>query len=342
MISKLTKLILIFGIASQLMAEAPSAATSAPKLAILPTTDTTQWGLAEALQYSLGKLAVGTRLFNVGSSTFVLEAFTRRELRKAFASNRSPLLMFTYIEPGRVSVFFFNAYQFGKFIVGSKSLTPPDGQKISSRFIETQFKAAFDETIELFHQNKYQALPESEADDDSDFNGGDLLLSETRNTRIKEIFNEVSRLEDKPFYVGANIGIARYTLTATSSSSPLFGVSIGGRFTSRIAASLGIDLFSHLFAHGDVFYKIPFAEKYISLSAIGTVGSTIATLTENRGYGTENKGLGTESMKAGSIFMGPGLAIDIPLLGATLRGEIRYYFGSSSVLVGNYGLLFSI
>lgn len=310
-----------------------------PKLAVLPTTDLTKWGLAEALQYSLGKLAVSTKLFAVGSSTFVLQDFSKRELKKAFQSNRSPLLMFAYIESERVSVFFFNAYQSGKFIVGSRSLAHPPSGKVSSVFVETQFKEAFDETITLFQRNQYQDLPKVEGDIEGDFLADSVgqEVSKSNADKMRALFQEVSRLEDKPLYFGANIGMARYTSTNNAASTVNFGFSAGGRFNHRVSASLGVDLFSYIFAHGDAFYRLPLAEKYISFSAIGSIGNVMGSLTENKGYAVDGA-----TLKTGSLFFGPGLAIDIPLLGASLRGELRLYLGSSYLLVGSYGLIVSI
>lgn len=310
-----------------------------PRLAVLPTTDQTGWGLSDALQYSLGKLCVSTNLFEVGSSNYVLTGFSRKELKQAFQSNRAPFLIFTYIDKTRVSVFMFNAYYEGQFIASNKSLENPPNGKISSDFVEKQFKAAFEETIATFLKNTYQKLPEVEGDDKSDLVNDSVVkqISKADADKMKYLFNEVSQIEDKPFYVSANIGMARYTGTANAASTVNFGVSLGGRLGRRFSVAAGADFFSYIFAHGDGYYKLPLAEKFISFSVIGTLGSVMASFTENKGYGSQNT-----TLKTGSFLFGPGLSIDIPLLGATLRGELRYYMGSSTILVGTYGLLISI
>jgi hypothetical protein len=42
------------------------------------------------------------------------------------------------------------------------------------------------------------------------------------------------------------------------------------------------------------------------------------------------------------MMFGGGIAFDVPLLGATMRGEFAYYTGGGSVLLGTYGLAYSL
>ncbi len=310
-----------------------------PRLAILPTTDMTSWGLADALQYSLGKLAVGTRLFEVGSSNYVLGGYSRRDLKQAFQSNRAPLLMFAFIDKTRISVFMFNAYYGGKFIASNKSLENPPGGQISSAYVETQFKGAFEATLAAFLKNEYMDLPEVENDDKSDIVGDSVAqqISGAKAEKMKSLFHEVSSMEDKPFFFGANIGMARYIDTNSAASTVNFGLALGTRLSPRLSVAAGADFFSYIFAHADGLYKLPFHEKFISLSVIGSVGSVLASLTENKGYAADNT-----TLQTGGLRVGAGVAVDIPLLGAILRGELRYYVGSSSILVGSYGLVISL
>lgn len=305
-------------------------------LTVLPTSDTSELGLAEPLQYALGQVLQSTGVLKVQLSGYSLNGFTPQDVSKGFDVLQSDLMSFTYMEKTRLSVFLFARTRPSQFIVSYRMLDDAPGGQLTSEFIETRFREAVNEVLTNYNQANFQSLPGAEnttvALDDSE--------QRQRAEEARILFRELASLENKKWYMGAHIGMARYsqatTATQTMANSTVnFGGYGGAKLGQRMAFEAGANVFSYLLLHGDLRYHIPLLEKYVDISVTGGVGRFMAAVTENRTQ-TSNVSL------VGSMVFGPGLAFDVPLLGATVRGEAKYYFGTSSVLVGSYGVVIAL
>jgi hypothetical protein len=238
---------------------------------------------------------------------------------------------FTYLETSRVSIFLFDARQPGSFIVSSQSLQSKT-EPVTTTLLEQKFQEAFVTLEKNYLEGRFQPLPEANEETNPSASGSKNSLAKAN--QMRKLYREMSSLEDKPFFMGANIGMSRYTTTLEAASSVDFGFVLG-LHKDKWSAGLGIDIFSYALLHFDLGYRLPFAEKYVKVYISASAADVMMNFTENRGYNNS-------TMKTGSILVGPALTFDIPLLGADLRGEIRYYLGSSTVFIGTYGIIFSI
>ncbi len=296
-------------------------------MAILPTTDSSRYGLAEALQNALGQLYQSTGALAPQLSGFPLPGFTANDIEKGFRATNSNLMSFAYMEPKRISVFLFAQEKPGNFVVAYRLLTDPPNGKMTSDFIEKRFRESVAEVLANFREGKFQPLPGSDAGDDR--------VNKQKADEARRLFRELAALEDKTFYLGADIGVARFATSTSSASTVNFGAYGGARLNPKLSAELGVDAFSYALLHADLRYHLPIAEKYIDLSVTGGFGRFLGSITDNRGYAS-----GT--IPTGQMVFGPGMGFDIPLLGATLRGDIRFYLGSANVLLGSYGIIYSL
>jgi hypothetical protein len=304
-------------------------------LTVLPTSDTSELGLAEPLQYALGQVLQSTGVLKVQLSGYSLPGFTTNDVTKAFDVLQSDLMSFTYMEKSRLSVFLFAKARPSQFIVAYRMLDDAPGGQLSSEFIETRFREAVNEVLTNYNNGAFQALPGSENQTVAMDEGEARQKAE--EARI--LFRELASLENKKYYMGANIGMARFSQQTTGQSIANSTVNFGGyggaKLGDRMAFEAGADVFSYLLLHGDIRYHMPLLEKYVDVSITGGFGHVMAAVTENRNQ-TSNVSM------VGSTVFGPGIAFDVPLLGATVRGDVRYYFGSSSILVGSYGVIIAL
>lgn len=299
-------------------------------LTILPTTDLSGYGLAEPLQYALGQLYQSTGAFQAQLSGYQLTGFTRDDISRAIQTVQTENISFAYMEKQRISVFFFDHSHPGEFIVAYRLLTDPPGGQMTSEFVETRFRECVGEVLNNFQSNQYQPLPGD--------GGAQAAQDEEARQRAEEarkLFREIASLEERTWYLGANIGMARFSANSVSASTVNFGGYGGARFNKEFSGELGLDLFSYALLHGDVRYALPLAEKYVNLSATVGLARFMGTLTENRGFSSRN-------IPKGSTVFGPGLGFEVPLLGATLRGDVRFYLGSTTVLLGTYGVVVNL
>lgn len=296
---------------------------------ILPTTDTSEFGLAEPLQNAYGQLLQAYGIFRAQLSGYTLASFTSPDIAKAFGVVHSDALGFVYMEKQRVSVFLFDSKHPQEFLVAYRLLLDPPSGQLTSEFIEARFREAVYEVVALYSSNQFQTLPGQEhvASNDSE-------KVHASPDHVRRLFRELASIEDRKYYVGADVGMARFSTESDSASTINFGGYGGARLSQRISAELGFDIFSYALLHLDGRYLLPFAEKYVALSLSAGIARFMGSVTDNRGI--------SSTIPTGEMVFGPGVGFDIPLLGANLRGELRFYTGSANVLLGSYGIVYSL
>lgn len=298
-------------------------------MAILPTTDLSGYNLAEPLQYALGQLYQSTGLFQAQLSANSLNGFTAREISQTLQTVQTEALTFAYMEKQRISVFFFDHLRPNEFIVAYRLLTNPPGGQLTSEYVEKNFRECVGEIVESYRSSRYQPLPGNGS------GTGNEQENRWKADEARKLFREMASLEEKNWYLGANVGMARFSQNSTSASTVNFGGYAGARLGERFSGELGVDLFSYALLHGDIRYSLPIAEKYINLSVAAGIARFMGSLTENQGFAGQR-------INKGQMGFGPGLGFDIPLLGATLRGDIRLYAGSATVFLGSYGIIINL
>lgn len=298
-------------------------------LTILPTTDLAGYGLGEPLQYALGQLYQSTGAFQVQLSSYQLPGFGKEEIGRTMQGVQTQAFSFAYMEKQRISVFLFDSSHPNEFIVSYRLLSDPPGGQLTSEFVETRFRECVSEALNFYQTAQYQPLPGGGE------SGGDTEENRAKAVEARKLFREIAALEERKFYIGGNVGMARFSSETTSASTVNFGGYFGSRLGDRFSGELGVDLFSYCLLHGDVRYSLPIAEKYVSLSATAGIARFMGTLTENKGFSQRN-------IRAGQMVFGPGFGFEVPLLGATLRGDVRLYTGSATVLLGSYGVIINL
>jgi len=310
------------------------------KLAILNTTDKTDFGLHQVLQDGLAKAAANTNLFQTYIANYSLTGFGETEIINDFKKVGSDLMGYVYLENNRLSIFLFDATRPKEFIVSSQNFTTPDGGNVSSEEIQYAFKKSFEEVISSYVAKEYQYLPGAKKESAYlvENEGMDPQFSVAE---VKRLYREMASLTQKPLYIGANVGMSRFeTLSGSSSktyaSTVNIGALIGYRLFKPFSVELGADMFTHFMLHSDIRAQIPLGQRYISLS-LSVGGARFMTQpTENLGYA------GTNKIVQGTMVFGPGLGFEIPLLGLNIRAEGRLYTGNTSVFLGTYGIVYSL
>ncbi|MFM8312666.1 MAG: hypothetical protein ACKOA8_00100 [Deltaproteobacteria bacterium] len=312
------------------------------RLAILNSMDKTELSLGQSLQEALGKAAANTNLFQTYYANYTLSGFGDAEIQADFKKVGSDLMSYVYLENSRLSIFLFDAGHPKEFIVSSQKFTTPDGATVSSEEIQLAFRTAFQEVISSYVAKEYQGLPGAQPEPKT------IAEEESYDTQfvaadVKKLYRELASLNDRPFYVGANVGMSRFeTLSSSTTSGKSYAstVNIGGllgyRFYGPFSAELGADFFTHFMLHSEIRSQIPLGQKYIKLSASFGGARFMSQPTENLGYA------GTNKIPQGTLVYGPGLGIEIPLLGVNIRAEGRYYLGATTVFLGTYGIVYSL
>lgn len=303
-------------------------------LTILPATDSTGANLSSPIQYRLARLFQQTRRFYVNVSSFILPGFTTAHLTRAFEGLSSDVISFSYLEPERIAVFLFDVSQPGKFIVSSQRLIQIPGQPLARSEIDGKLVQGFQEVMANYLEKKFQPLPDAAAqgEDTDDEEARDRIQ---QSEEARRLFRELTPLSESRFYLGANIGMARYSANGSSASTVNLGGFGGSRLFSRLFTEVGVNLFSYAMGYLDLRYKLPIAEKFVSLTT--SFGGAY-----NLGLVSENKGFDPTYLKTGQIFFGPGISFEVPLLGANIRGELKYYMGGAGVLMGTYGVSYAL
>jgi hypothetical protein len=318
----------------------PQAQVQLRSLAVLPSID--QSGIfGTSLQYALGSLFQQMpESFAVQLSAYNLPAFTPEEIAKAHQLVNAEILVMVYLEhgagepQGNLSLYLFDSLHPNDFIVIARNLVGQAGNTdpMNPQYVEYEFKTGYTELINAFTQGLFQPLPGTESQQAVAEEEDGV---EKRTEDAKRLFRELTALEEKKYYFGADVGMARFAGTGGADSNVNFGVFAGMRIPERTRVELGVDVFSYALIHMDGRYVLPIAEKFVSLTASLSVGRIMGT-------GLGNSEFNTSTLDAGQIVVGPGISFDIPLLGTSLRGELKLYFGGGSILFGTYGVSYSI
>lgn len=322
---------------NDLLSAVPQAADVGKRtVLVLPTTDTSGLNLGVPLQYSLGQLFQTISTLDTKLSSFAISGYTEYDLKKAYAAMGSQILTFCYIEKERLSIFFFDPQQPKYFIVASNAIQDQNdpSKAPDAASADAALKKTFNEVVGMFRANQFQLLPGASADTES------LAVEEEKEMRrraeeARSIFRELNSVQEKFWYFGTNFGMTRYSGSGNSASTINLGLLGGIRPADFIRAEMGFDFFSYALFHMDGRYTLPIAEKYITLSVSLGFGRILGALTANRAYAGA-------SLPNGAMLFGPGVGFEIPLLGANIRGELRYYLGGGTVLLGTYGIILSI
>lgn len=298
-------------------------------ITVLPSVDGTGLDSAQALQQRIGEYLYSTRQFVVQYSAYSLPGFTAKDLVNTFERLDSQLIIFAYVEQERFSAFLFDSSRPQEFIASSIPFGDVSEQAplTQQRILDT-FPAAFQDLMARFNAGQYQLLPGAQV-------GQGQQVADERII-VRELFRQLTSLEDSPYSLGANVGFARMAASSISASTVSLSVYGGLRISEKMRLEAGLDLFSYVFPHVDLRYRLPFfEEKYVKLSALGSVGMVMGILAEHRGFPASN-------IPSGGTFFGPGFSVEIPLAGVSIRGDLRFYLGSGTLLFGSYGMSYSL
>lgn len=297
-------------------------------ITVLPPVDGTGLDSAQALQQRIGEYLYSTRQFVVQYSAYSLPGFTAKDLVNTFERLDSQLIIFAYVEQERFSAFLFDSSRPQEFIASSLPFGEVTAEApLSLQRVMDTFPAVFQDLMARFLAQQYQLLPGAQQ----------LQGQQVADERVivRELYRQLASLEESPYSMGANVGFARMAAQSTSASVVALNIYGGYHLSEKITLELGIDLFAYLFPHFDLRYQLPFLEeKYVKVSAIGSVGMIMGTLAEHRGFAASNI--------PGGTFFGPGFSIEIPLAGLSIRGDLRFYFGSGTLLFGSYGMSYAL
>lgn len=333
-----TKLVLVFlGFCCFLRAED----TAGNRLAILNTIDKTELGLAQTLQEGLGNSAAQTSFFQTFYANYFLTSFDENKIQSDFKKVGADLMSYVYLENTRISIYLLDSTHPKEFIVSSQNFGNPEGEVVSGSDIQSAFKTAFQEVISSYVAKEYQLLPGVEQNSTFLAQEDELTSAQFSTADVKKLYRELSSITTTPIYVGANVGMSRFeTLSSLSektfASTVNIGAVLGYRLFSPISFELGADMFTHLMLHTELRAQIPLGQRYFTVSISGGAARFMTQPTKNLGYS------GTNTISQGTMVFGPGLGIDIPLLGLNVRVEGRYYTGSTSVFLGTYGIVYSL
>jgi hypothetical protein len=308
--------------------------TPVRSVAVLPTTDTTRYGLGPALQTALVQLLSSYRNFKPIVSEQVLGGFTKADIDRTFRTTQTDTVGFVYLEQQRVSVFLFDGERPSEFIVTYRLLNSPPQGKMTSQYIEASFREAVHDLITRYNTNQFEVLPGAKVEGNNlAKNEGWLNRQQVEDT--KRLYRELAAKEESTYYLGAGIGMARYSGNINSNSTVNFGGYGGARISERVSIDAGFDFFTYALFHADGHYHLPLSEKYISLFLGLGFGNVLGSITSSKGVSSNN-------IDKGATVVGPSLSFDIPLLGATIRGDMRLYAGAATIFLGTYGIVFSL
>ncbi len=303
-------------------------------LVVLPGSDTSGMNLGAALQGALVKLYQSNSSFQVQFSAQPLSGFSPEEIQKTHAIYRSDALSFAYLEKDKIAVFIFDYSRPQEFIVGTEIFKKSDpSASLSSAQIEGAFVNSFNQAIAFFNRGEFQPLPGAKLDDQT-LAAREKQEIEKRASESRQLFRDLTQTSFETYFAGMSIGMARFGAADYAASSVNLGFLGGMNIFNTLKWELGIDLFTFALGHSELRYSFQLGNKQFTIGIDAGVGYTLANLVPIT--------QGSSVLRVGDIVFGPGLSIDIPLLGATLRGDIRYYFGQRTVLLGSYGLAYEL
>jgi hypothetical protein len=315
-------------------AAAPNATARVRTLAVLPVTDTSNLNMATYLQALEVNLFQQAQYFQIQTVNFALPGFTEVDVGRAFKTVNTELMSLVYLEAERVSIFLFDSTRPKEFIVGSQPLADPMlGNQVTPQVADYKARLVFNDVLANYFKGAFQSLPGAKTDPTLSARAPDDPRQRAAESR--RLFRELAALDTSKYYMGASLGMARFAGGPSSSSNVNFGA-FGGMITSeRTRVEFGLDFFSYALAHLDGKYTIPLAEKYVSINLSLGIGRILGVIAGPR-FADE------AALKNGQFAFGPGVSFNVPLLGASVRGEMKLYFGGGSIFLGSYGISYSL
>lgn len=301
-------------------------------LSILPTTDGSGLGMETALQSELASLFQQTNGFAVSMSAQGLPAFTKDIILLTHNQLQAEILSFVYVEKDRLAIFVFDIHRPGKFLVVSEPLSPSPENRLTPKWLDNQLRVGFAQMYRAYANADFQPLP-GEDEDAKERERKQQEENESRDKKARRLFRELSSMQDSTGYWGLNLGVTRLSAADNSASTVTVGGLTGFRYY-RFRVEGGLSLFSYLTGNLDAKFQIPLAEKYLSLYIGAGLTTVLSAITPNRR-------VGSVVLATGAFMYGPGFSFDVPLVGATIRGELKYYSGATNLMVATYGVAYS-
>lgn len=321
-------------LSSSARAEAPAQQQQQKTLSVLSTTDASGFNLGQTVQYALSSLFQQTQYYSVTMSNQGVAGYSEAEVAALFKATQTQVASFVYLEKERISLFLFDSSRPKEFIVVAEGLVDPSlGNQVTPQVIEYKLRLSFNNLLTQYYQGRFQPLPGA-ATGQQVAAAVDPNDPKRRAEEARKLYRELASIQETNSYLGANIGMARYSGKGGSTSSVNFGGFYGSKISERMRAEGGLDIFRYVTGYGALKYHIPFAEKYVSLHAGVSLGAILGQVTAPRDALDP-------ALKTGILF-GPGISFDIPLLGAYIRGEMKFMLGSGTILFASYGISYSI
>ncbi len=297
-------------------------------ITIIPPTDGTGLNISRDLQQHIGEYLYNSRQYVVQYSAHSLSGFTARDLSQTFERLDSQLILFPYVEKGRFSLFLFDSYRPQEFITASVPFAEvSEKNPLSKQIVYAYFPKVYAALINSFSRGQYQVLPGGKTE------GPQTPVDDKELTRKQ--FRALSSLYESNTYGAANVGIVRMANAGVAGSTVNLSLYIGHRFSESMAIEGGADFFSYFFPNARLRYKLPFfANRYPMIDL--TIGAGM-----NLGEIATQKGFPSGTLSSGPLF-GPGLSVRVPLGGAQLVCDLRFYMGSGSLFFGTYGLAYPL
>ena len=301
------------------------------EIAVLQSTDSSQLNLGDRVSGFLSQSFHQTGFFSVRAVRASLSGYTPEALADAYKETGTELISFAYVDRDRVALFLFDINRPGRYIATSETLKGSPRGRIDETWLDAQVGKAFAEMMKQYGVANFDLIPSSDPSPGSISKEPEV----SREEKSRSLFKEMSKLQDGRIYVGASVGMARFTANGSSSSTVSVGGYAGVKLIHRVRVEAGADIFSYLLMNANLRFQLPIAERYVSLN-LGATGAYVALVV------TQNRGFNPTFMSTGEMLFGPSLSFDVPLLGASVRGDVRLLLGSSTIFLGTYGLAYAL
>lgn len=305
-----------------------AAESAAREIAVLDTTDSSSRDIGESIARSLQSKLQSSGLFSARRVQGTLDNYSTEALAGMFQKAGTDLLAFAYVDRDRVALFLFDINRPGRYIATSETFSGAPSGRLTDEWIDRQLSKAFVEMIKQYGVANFDLIPSTAGPTESA-----KQPSVSREAKNRMLFQELSKVQDGRVYLSANVGMARFSAMGSSASTVTVGGLVGIKL-SRFRFEAGMDIFSYLLMHGNLRLQLPVGRSYLTWSIGASVSYIVAAVTQNRGF--------NPTFIQPGIIAGPALTLEIPLLGAGVRGDFKLLFGSSTIFVGTYGLSYAL
>lgn len=323
--------------------EDPFATPVVRSIVIAPAVKSADFGLEPQveenlpvqIQLTLTELFNQSNVFAAQATAQNIEEWEGDSVLAYLEEANSELIAQVFVDQVRIYIIMGDVNTPDQIYLGDQALTLPAGYlQMTLEVLGFHLKAAFDKLIRNYAKGEIKYLPGASPSASLEkFEREEELKKSAQITR--KLFRELATIQESPFYMGGSIGMVRFSANKNAASTVNFGLFGGYKVTPKISGELGVDLFSYVLAHLDGYYHLLIAERYLSVNAGFGLGYIVGNITENRGFSTTN-------FSGGQLLAGPGIYFVIPMLGAKLRGDMRFLVGKGSILVGTYGLEYAL